>query len=82
MAHEYKKGDEIIFLRDIRAGSERTGAFNGEIRIPKNTVCTIRAINDSHIWVQYNDRDFRLRNIKERMAPAGKASILLYGDKE
>jgi hypothetical protein len=82
MANDYKEGDEIIFLKDLRAGTENFVDNRGQVIIPKGAICKVKDMNNSHIWVEYKEKVYKFRNIKNRMAPAGKAAMLLYGEKE
>ena len=75
MANNYKKGDVIIFLKDIRAGYER----NHMLLIPAFQPCTIIKINNHRVTVDFKGVEESLRYITKRMAPAGDLAKAIYG---
>lgn len=75
----FKVGDLIVFLKDIRAGSEFFVKDRKQIRIPKLQPCLISRINSTHVWVTYEKKEYMLRYIPNRMIYAGKAAKVLFG---
>lgn len=75
----YKKGDVIMFLRDIKKDRSLT-CSKKEVLIPKNAPVTVKKISNHHIWVIYKGETYWLRCILERMAPATHAATVLFGE--
>ena len=75
LEHKFKKGDKIVFLKDIKAGRER----NNILLVPAYHPCTIISINSAHVTIEFEGIIEKLRYIPKRMAPAGDLAKAIYG---
>ena len=71
---EFKVGDVIVFIKDIR-GYER----DTQLIISADVPCKILKLNKPHITVECKGTHVKLRNIPSRMKLAGELAGAIYG---